>query len=397
MIPPRSVPKVLVCHSGRQHSHQLATALASQGMLARYVTGLPTEPGADGLPGRLLRAVAKPYRMPVDPALVRHVYVAPILRRAAGTVLSGGMMSAVSHRADGLFDRWVCGLARKLRPDVVVAYENSALHTFRRAKQMGITTVLDAASFHHCWQDRFLAPTEGRREHGRIVRRKEEEIRLADHILTVSTLARASYIEAGVPEEHVHAIPVGVDTIQFRPAQHDRGAGDRDFRFVYVGNDSPHKGLDVLREAVGRLRDAGERLTATLFGVSGVAKGGRPVDGCVGVGRVDHERLADELPEHHVLVLPSFFDSFGMVVAEAMAAGLPAIVTENVGAREMITPGENGRIVEPGDVVSLVESMRWFIENRERLPAMSRAARQSAERYDWKTYHRKIAEFFARL
>jgi glycosyltransferase involved in cell wall biosynthesis len=132
----------------------------------------------------------------------------------------------------------------------------------------------------------------------------------------------------------------------------------------------------------------------TLIGSSGVTLGNDPEDGMVRRGWMSHERLASELQGHDVLILPSFFDSFGMVVAEAMACGLPAIVTENVGAKEMISPGVNGLVVPTGDAGALADAMRWFILHRDNHCQMRHAARDSAERYDWANYRRRIVEFF---
>jgi glycosyltransferase involved in cell wall biosynthesis len=391
--------RVLICHPGRQHSHQLAMALGERGMLAKYVTGIPTRLDTGGWLGkRLLRRIAEPYAIPIDPALVQHVLLASLVRRGT-RVLNVKASHAVGHLADGLFDRWVCGLVRKLRPDVIVAYENSALCVFRRAKELGVKTVLDAASVHHRWQDRFLGRAEGGWFHRRTMRRKDEEIGLADHILTVSEFARESYLEAGVPSGRVHAIPVGVDSLRFQPGSCSSEARpvDCDFRFVYVGNASHLKGIDVLREAVRRLRSDGARFTVSLIGVSPETSSGDDASGMVRLGWMGHDRLAAVLPRHDVLVLPSLVDSFGMVVAEAMACGLPAIVTENVGTKEMITPEKNGLIVPPGDAAALAEAMRWFIARREKLCQMSRAARESAERYDWTNYRRRVIEFFTAI
>jgi glycosyltransferase involved in cell wall biosynthesis len=394
----RVQPRVLVCHGGRQHSHQLAMALAGRGMLAKYVTGLPTRRDAgDWVGSRWLRRVTEAYAVPIEPALVKHVYITPVVRMAT-RVLGAKWSYTAGQLADGLFDRWVSGIVRELRPNVVVAYENGALCTFRRAKELGVTTVLDAASIHHRWQDRYFRPTESAAAHRRSKRRKSAEIALADQILVVSNFARESYLDAGVPPERVHTMPLGVDSSRFRPdfrRMKARIATDGGLRFVYVGNESRLKGIEILRAAVSRLRAAGERLTTTLIGVSGDPPGIESSDGIVRVSWMSHDRLAAELPQHDVLVLPSLFDSFGMVVAEAMACGLPAIVTENVGAKEMITPGVNGLIIAAGDAVALADAMRWFITNKGTLYQMSHAATESAKWYDWANYRRRVTDFLA--
>lgn len=390
----RQTPEILVCHPGRQHSHQLAMALAERGMLAEYVTGIPTSHMAGrGLARLWLRQSVEAYTISINPDLVTHVYVASALRAAARRLVIRSRI--IGHLADDWFDRYVCKRVDRLHPSVVVAYENSALFTFRRAKKLGIKTVLDAASVHHHWQDRFFHPVEGPALHRRITHRKDQEIALADHVITVSELARESYLEAGVSPERVHTIPVGVDVNLFQPRSDEKPA-DQSCRFVYVGNSSPLKGLDVLRDAIGRLRAASEDFTITLIGRPDASELLETTnDKTVRKGWMSHDHLASEIPQHDILVLPSYFDSFGMVVAEAMACGLPVIVTENVGSKEMVSQGVNGLIVSVGDAESLADAMRWFIQHMKRLPEMSRAARESAERYDWSVYRRRVTEFLA--
>jgi len=392
--------RVLVCHGGRQHSHHLAMALASRGMLAKYVTGLPTQRHPGGWLGRfVLPQKAEAYAIPIDPELVKHFYLEPVARRVTRG-LGPKWSRAAGSLADRLFDRWVCGLVRKLRPDVVVGYETGALCIFRRAKELGVKTVLDAASIHHRWQDRFLPATESEAAHRRTKLRKDAEIALADEILVVSKFARESYVDSGVPSERVHAMPLGVDSSRFHPevdGARTCANGNRHVRFVYVGNDSQLKGVEILQKASALLRDSGENFTVTMIGGSTMSPEGDSNSAIVRKPWMSHDLLSSELPLHDVLILPSFFDSFGMVVAEAMASGLPAIVTENVGAKEMITSGENGLIIPAGETDALADAMRWFIARRQDLPNMSVAARESAERYDWTVYRRRVTDFLASI
>jgi glycosyltransferase involved in cell wall biosynthesis len=91
-------------------------------------------------------------------------------------------------------------------------------------------------------------------------------------------------------------------------------------------------------------------------------------------------------------VLPSRNDSFGMVVPEALACGLPVLVSDMVGAKELVDPGRNGWIVPAGDAGALAERMAWCVRHREAVGAMRERCRASAEAATWPAYHRRLAE-----
>jgi glycosyltransferase involved in cell wall biosynthesis len=80
-----------------------------------------------------------------------------------------------------------------------------------------------------------------------------------------------------------------------------------------------------------------------------------------------------------------------MVVLEAMACGLPVIVSDMVGAKQLVEEGRNGFIVPVEDVAALAARMRWLIENRQMLERMSSAARTVAEQASWANYRRQFA------
>jgi len=232
--------RVLVTHPGRQHSHQAALGLERAGMLAGYWAGVPAvAEQARRLPAWLRRRFARYSPVPLDPRRVRWFPAAPALRRSGDALLPHGGAARVDLLACRLFDRWAAAGLADAAVDAVIACEISALATFRAARRLGIATILDAPSLHHAAQDRLHGTTDPPGLHRRIVRIKDQEIALADHVLTVSGLARDTYLAAGVPAERVHALPLGADLELFTPAPAFDGPGDRDeadgFLFVFCG------------------------------------------------------------------------------------------------------------------------------------------------------------------
>lgn len=393
------LPRVLVAHPSRQHSHRLAMGLADNGMLVRYLAGIPARPNAMPFWIRpFMRQFLQARAIPIDESRVRHNYTAVAIRKLSSRFGVPTIAAKGGCLGDDLFDRWASRQIAPLRPDIIVCYELAALHSFRVAKQLGMITILDAASFHHAWQDRFYSPRESASAHAQMVARKDAEIALADHILTVSEFARQSYVDAGVAPERVHAIPMGVEVRQFAAEERETSSdARRPVRFVFVGQVGRRKGADVLHDAASRFgsRTAAFRLSLIGNNNSDIQFDEMPF--AQHLGWMPQERLACEFKNHDVLILPSRHDSFGMVVAEAMASGLPVIVSDHVGAKEMVDEGKNGLVVPAGDALELAQAMQWFIDHRAELPAMSRAARKMAECYDWAYYRQRAVDFFGAL
>ena len=83
-----------------------------------------------------------------------------------------------------------------------------------------------------------------------------------------------------------------------------------------------------------------------------------------------------------VLVFPTLSDGFGMVVAEAMAHGLPVITTDQAGAADLVSP-DNGLIVPAADAQALAHALQWCLDNRDRLHTMRFHAFETARRRQW--------------
>lgn len=372
--------KILVTHPGRQHSHQAALGLDRAGMLAGYWAGVPA-----GGYGRYAPVALSPGR-------ARSALWTPALRRAGDRLLPRKPAAWTDFAACRLFDRWAArGLAR-LQPDAVIACEISALETFRAARRLGIATVLDAPSIHHIAQDRLHGTADPPDLHGRITDVKDAEIGLADHVLTVSELARQTYLAAGVPGEKVHAVTLGADTELFTLGE----GGTEPVTFLFSGATIHRKGFDLLLAAFDRVPEARLRIVGSR-GDLGHLLDGRSSDRITFVGAVPQRELAAELRRADCLVLPSRNDSYGMVVAEALASGTPVLLSEMVGSKDLVTEGKTGWIVPVEDVEALTGRMLWCAEHPQALRSLRPACRAAAQEATWPAYHRRLAELLRRL
>jgi glycosyltransferase involved in cell wall biosynthesis len=103
-----------------------------------------------------------------------------------------------------------------------------------------------------------------------------------------------------------------------------------------------------------------------------------------------HQAVLQLMSSCDVLVLPSIVEGRALVQQEAMACGLPLIVTRNAGGEDLIVEGETGFLVPAGAPEAIAEKLEWFLENRDRLPGMQKAARAKAAKLTWAAYGDQI-------
>ncbi|MGZ4388018.1 MAG: glycosyltransferase family 4 protein [Gaiellaceae bacterium] len=177
-------------------------------------------------------------------------------------------------------------------------------------------------------------------------------------------------------------IPNAIDTSAFAPGERDGT------RIVFVGRPDPRKGLPVLLDALGRLP---EHVTLDLVGVHG-DYGPR----VRAHGRVSDDERRRLLAQADVLCAPSIGgESFGVVLLEAMAAGLPVVASDIDGYRAVLPP-EAGRLVPPGDAGALAAELGTLIESAQLRARLGGAARREAQRYDWDNVVGRVLEVYER-
>ena len=177
-------------------------------------------------------------------------------------------------------------------------------------------------------------------------------------------------------------MPRGVDTALFSPQHRDREADDGRFVLGFVGRLSVEKNVTLLKRVGEQLDAAG--LTNYRFLIIGHGTGeawlreNLPKADLPGVLR--GEELSRAYANMDLFVFPSHTDTFGNVVLEALASGVPAIVTPDGGPRHIVRDGETGMIAEDGKFATAAASI---LRDPERHAGMRQSARQYALSASW--------------
>ncbi|MDB5240048.1 MAG: hypothetical protein JWP57_673, partial [Spirosoma sp.] len=163
------------------------------------------------------------------------------------------------------------------------------------------------------------------------------------------------------------------------------------FRMLFVGTITYRKGVDLLLQTFKNL----DLPNAELVLVGPVSDGRDLLRLCTGSIRyvpfLHQNELATYYQEADVFVFPSYLDSWGQVVLEAMACGTPVIVTENTGAKDALVKG-GGFVIPAGNVMALAEKIEYFYNNRAEVERIGREARRVAEQYTWENYYRQVTD-----
>lgn len=206
-------------------------------------------------------------------------------------------------------------------------------------------------------------------------------------IFNSQTTRRA--VEAFVGSGHpaLVAYPSG-DQFQaaIAPAEiESRAHQDGPLRLLFVGNIIPRKGLHTLLEAVCQLPVNTATLTVIGDGnaesryshaIKKQVVNNKLQNRVQFLGQLSKEALAAQVRTHHIMAVPSTYEGYGIVYLEGMSFGLPAIGTTSGAASEIITHGQDGFLITPGNHTALSNYLIEIHHDRSRLAEMSKAARQ---------------------
>ncbi len=388
--------RVLVAHPSRQHVRWLLEALEAKNVLSSFFTLLPESRCIPAWTQVALPGMAKAIRrndIPEVPVDKIHVLWGPMLfQRFFARADSVWLRDFGEWFAWTLFDWWVSMHLQRVKPDLVIGYEMCCLRTFQRAKRLGATCILDAAACHFRWVDQQIRGSKFRAKpldpSSALRRRKLCEARLADFIICPSELAKSTFVRHYLASHKVFVNSLGYAPDVFHPRL--RGKVKRCLQpiFVYVGQLAKHKGLHVLLEAFERITADHPSVTLKIVGPTLDIKV-TPTENIQVLGRLSPSELSKDLASCDCLILPSLTDSFGLVVLEALAVGLPVVVSDHVGAMQFVKNEKNGWIVPAGNSHALASRLRQCVTEIDLIRDMSDQCSLSVIDYTWEHYQQR--------
>lgn len=278
-------------------------------------------------------------------------------------------------------------------PDIVVGWTGMSRALFARSEAY---KVLVAGSVHIRQHRKLLDPTY--RRYGvqnpvspYSIRRMEAEYNMADRIVVISEFAKRTFLVEGVPEEKLIVAPVGVNLDRFHPdSQHETGT------FTVTCSST----IIDLQRGIHHLLQAWEELDLTdaELVVTGRRKG-FPRD------LYEHYRedpsiwfpgWVDDIESLYawtdVYAFTGLQDGFPKGPLEAMACGIPVIVSDQMGVQMAVEDEESGFVVEAGAVDQIKQRIRWLYEHPEERSRMGAEARSAAEAYTVEAHKEKFLQ-----
>jgi len=264
------------------------------------------------------------------------------------------------------------------------------------------------------------SPTE--REGDLRIRVETDLLRDADRLIaaTPAELAQLQWLyRADI--SRVTVIPPGVDLAHFypRPAAEARarlGMDPNVHLLLFVGRIEPLKGIETLFQAVARLRDRGvcdhERTCVAVVGGNPDADDAAGdlstemarlkalradlniIDLVTFLGAQDQDALPDYYAAAEAVIMPSHYESFGMVALEAMACGTPVIASEVGGLAYLVRDGETGFHVPDRDPETLADRMCAILTNPALRRSLGEQAARHAQAYSWTLIAERILEVY---
>ncbi|MCB4799002.1 glycosyltransferase family 4 protein [Neotamlana laminarinivorans] len=308
-------------------------------------------------------------------------------------------VDGVYHHADKLVAKSLKKSAKN-GINAIYAYEDGACDSFKAAKDVNIACLYDLPIGYYKtartllseeiekWPE-WKATLHGFKDSPKKLKRKDEELALADHIFVASSFTKKTLEDYAGKLGPIHVIPYGFP----KPVENrNYHFNNRPIKLLFVGGLSQRKGIANMFKAVENLQSqveltvVGRKSTEDCEALNSALQKHRWIPS------LPHDQVLKTMREHDVLLFPSLFEGFGLVITEAMSQGTPVITTNRTAGPDLITHGVNGWIVEAGSTKALQNCIADLVQTTNKIKEAGKAALKTASQRPWELYGKELAE-----
>lgn len=397
-------------HGGREH-YAVPVAFARRTCLRQFYTDVWCPPVASWLSRgpAALRALAKRSHREIDSKLVKSFPIVEVHRqlrhRFLGAPRSNSDLYAEHLIIANALDRRVRDHMQRQTHDpdrdAFFGFTSASLLSLELCKDRGIRSVVDQVDAGRMEEEIVLE--EGRRWQGweglpglipeAFWEKCRREWEVATLVLVNSNWSRKALLREGVADEKVIVVPLAYEPDTCTERKNINRTGP--LRILWLGTVNLRKGIPYLFEAARQVTD--RKIEVTIAGPVHIAEEAvktAPAN-MQFIGRVTLDRINEVYDHADVFALPTVSDGFALTQLEAMARGLPVIVTPNCG--EVVTDGIDGFIVPARDGQALAQAIVRLDEDRSLLESMSRAALEKSRTFTIDRYGASVEEAVAKV
>jgi glycosyltransferase involved in cell wall biosynthesis len=408
---------VLSHPTGNSNVRAILTSLVEAGMLAKFNTTIAVNHDS-----RLLHLLPRYVR----DELMRRTFPIPSKFIATRPLLESARMLSMRARlnwftknehgcasVDAVYRDLDKATSRDLRKwitacnvSAVYAYEDGALQTFLKAKELGLQCIYDLPiAFWETGRRLMLEEAErlprwantlggGVNDSIAKLERKTKELELADIIVTPGQFVADSLPDWTKDKKKVISPFGSPKIIKYEQAEveFEKRRVHRPLRVLFVGSMGQRKGLGDLFNAIRLLNTSHLELVVLGSMLAPLSFYRSELSNFTYESGRSYERVLKLMRSCDVFCLPSIVEGRALVMQEAMSQALPLIITSNTGGEDLIKEGQTGFLIPIRSAEAIAEKINWFLEHKSEIIVMGKMAQEHAEKYTWENYGADIVK-----
>lgn len=398
--------KFIVSHAGKQHSYHLAKALLDGNLLEAFYTSsyvghpalqkLILASGNTFFTRRFKEGLGNPYV---------HSHWSFEAKEFLMRMLQGKSLAVQNqvYQRDVDFDRMMASKMKDLKGTHFWGFQGSCHDSLLSAKDSGKVAICELATAHVVLarkilnEEALLKPDwadsiDNLYFPKAYEKRLEMEPQVADWVVAASEFTKFTVTESGIPESKIKVLPLGFEADKIPFSLSSNGFSKRPLRLLFAGTITQRKGIAYLLDAMKLLGGGSEIELHLVGGIQGSGAAFQQQKGkSIYHPPVSQYEMFQLYKNYDALVLPTVFEGFGLVIVEAMAAGLPVITTSHSMGPDAVEQGKNGWIVPIRDVEAIGHAISELrAKSDEEFESMRIFARESALKFTWERYSKLL-------